>query len=205
MENNAFKSVAFGGFDKQDVVHYIEETAKAHEEELTRLRRENEELSGTSASLQEQTEALRQKAEEAEAECARLRTSLEAVTAERDSLRAEGSDCKRMRDEAEALRPDAEAYRQLRENVGSIECDARKRAAELERSTVARLRQLVTDFHAQYGELATTFDATARHLTDELRKVEVNLVQLPRSLDQVGVNLTELESTLEGKDEESKS
>ena len=28
MENYAFKSVAFGGFDKQDVIHYIEQTAK---------------------------------------------------------------------------------------------------------------------------------------------------------------------------------
>ena len=28
MENNTFKSVAFGGFDKQDVIRYIEQSAR---------------------------------------------------------------------------------------------------------------------------------------------------------------------------------
>ena len=39
MENNIFKSVAFGGFDKQDVIGYIERTAREAAEALAPLRR----------------------------------------------------------------------------------------------------------------------------------------------------------------------
>ena len=51
MENYSFKTVAFGGFDKQDVVRYLEQAAeknaalqRAHEEESEKLRGELEEL-----------------------------------------------------------------------------------------------------------------------------------------------------------------
>ena len=44
MENYAFKSVAFGGFDKQDVIHYIEQTAKEAAAVQERLQKENEDL-----------------------------------------------------------------------------------------------------------------------------------------------------------------
>ena len=39
MENNIFKSVAFGGFDKQDVIGYIERTAREAAEALAPLTR----------------------------------------------------------------------------------------------------------------------------------------------------------------------
>ena len=43
MENNIFKSVAFGGFDKQDVISYIERTAKEASEAQEKLQRERSE------------------------------------------------------------------------------------------------------------------------------------------------------------------
>ena len=43
----------------------------------------------------------------------------------------------------------------------------------------------------------STFTATASHVTGELRKVEVNLTQLPRAMDQASVELKELEKLLE--------
>ena len=56
MENYAFKSVAFGGFDKQDVIHYIEQTAKEAAAVQERLQKENEDL-------QTEAERLRREAE----------------------------------------------------------------------------------------------------------------------------------------------
>ena len=132
MENYAFKSVAFGGFDKQDVIHYIEQTAT----EIYPL-------------------------------------SLHDVL------------------------PISEAYAQFRDRVGDIECDAHKRAAELEASTTARLRRTVELFRAQYVTLMSSFESTASHVTAELRKVEVNLSQLPRAMDQAGTELNELAALLD--------
>ena len=55
MENNTFKSVAFGGFDKQDVIAYIERTSREAAAAQETLRQENEglrqELEGQSSQL----------------------------------------------------------------------------------------------------------------------------------------------------------
>ena len=48
----------------------------------------------------------------------------------------------------------------------------------------------------------STFTATASHVTGELRKVEVNLTQLPRAMDQAGAELKELEKLLERSGEQ---
>ena len=74
----------------------------------------------------------------------------------------------------------------------------------MESTTTARLRRTVELFRVQYGELMRVFGATADHVTAELRKVEVNLTQLPRAMDQAGTELHELSALLEqnGKKEE---
>ena len=110
--------------------------------------------------------------------------------------------CTQMSGELERLRPDAEAYAQFREKIGAIECEARKRAADLEADTQSRLLRTVETLRTQYQALMSTFTATASHVTGELRKVEVNLTQLPRAMDQAGAELKELEKLLERSGEQ---
>ena len=74
---------------------------------------------------------------------------------------------------------------------------ARPGAADLESETVSRLERITEDFRRRYQELMTIFDATATHVTGELRKVEVNLTQLPRAMDQAGKELEALAAELE--------
>ena len=45
--------------------------------------------------------------------------------------------------------------------------------------------------------LMSSFESTASHVTAELRKVEVNLSQLPRAMDQAGTELNELAALLD--------
>lgn len=54
MENYAIKSVTFGGFDKQDVIKYIERTAQ----EQKTLQEENEALRMRETELAEKAESL---------------------------------------------------------------------------------------------------------------------------------------------------
>ena len=42
-----------------------------------------------------------------------------------------------------------------------------------------------------------TFESTASHVTGELRKVEVNLTQLPRAMDQAGAELDKLTARMD--------
>ena len=80
---------------------------------------------------------------------------------------------------------------------GAIECEARKRADDLERATVLQLQQTLDLFRQQYQTLMSTFETTAGYVTGELRKVEVNLSQLPRAMDRPGTELNELAARLE--------
>ena len=105
-----------------------------------------------------------------------------------------------LREQLEALRPDAEAHVMLREQVGTIECEARQRAAELEERTVGQMRRATDQFRRQYQVLMNTVETASGHMTAELRKMEVALAQLPRTMDQTGVELNQLAAALEKTD-----
>lgn len=189
MDQYSIKSVTFGGFDKKDVIQYIEQGAEAQK------------------ALQAENDSLRQQVAALTAEGASLREQLEQLTAQHTALqdtltqeraaRLELEQLKPLQEEIDRLRPDAEAYAQFREKIGAIECEARKRAGDLEAASLAQLRQTVSLFRTQYQSLMQTFESTASHVTGELRKVEVNLTQLPRAMDQAGAELDKLTARMD--------
>ena len=186
MEQYAIKSVAFGGFDKEDVARYIEQ------------------LSQESGKLRDERNVLQERLEQAEQELAALREQLRELTAEKERLETENqrlapmeAESARLKEQLEALRPDAEAHVMLREQVGTIECEARQRAAELEERTVGQMRKATELFRQQYQVLMNTVETASSHMTAELRKMEVSLAQLPRTMDQTGTELKRLASALE--------
>ena len=109
---------------------------------------------------------------------------------------------RRLETEAGPLRADAQAYAQFRAKLGSIECEARKRADDLEIAASAKTRQAVQLFQSQYQALMESFEAAAGRVTGELRKIEVNLAQLPRTLDQTGAELQALAVRMDGQGRE---
>lgn len=208
MNNYPIKSVTFGGFDKQDVISYIERITtevsavqKELQEEAEHLRRQLEESEAARESLAAELEEANRGREETEAhlkEERALRESLQPVAAEAEELRRE---VEAMRAEQETLRADAQDYVRFREKLGAIECEAHMRAADLESSTYTQLRETVDLFRSQYQVLMSTFETAAAHVNGELRKVEVNLTQLPRALDRSGAELEELAARLEQRKE----
>ena len=186
MERSAIRSVAFGGFDKEDVDRYIEQ------------------LSQETEKLREERDALQEKADCLEKEADELRTQVQELTKAREELSAElarlaplEKENAQLKEQVEALRPDAEAHVMLRGQVGAIECEARQRAAELEEHTAGQMHKALDRFRQQYQILMSTFETASSHMTAELRKMEVTLAQLPRTMDQTGVELDRLASALE--------
>ena len=150
MENYAIKSVTFGGFDKQDVIKYIERTAQEQK------------------TLQEENEALRMRETE-------LAEKAESLSAQLERLTAEHTACQ------EALERET----------------ARRQELERLAATAAQLRKTIRIFQEQYQGLMETFETAAAHVNGELRKVEVNLTQLPRALDQTGTELSALAARID--------
>lgn len=205
MESYSFKSVAFGGFDKQDVVRYLEQSSEKAAAAQRELEAENEKLRTEAAARTEELERLRAQVEELTAERDGLQKKLETESAARadlEPLRALKEDAARLTAERDALKPDAEAYARFRERLGAIECEARKRADDLEEEAAAQTRRSLEEFRSRYQRLLSAFEATAGHVNGELRKIEVTLSQLPRALDQTGTELGELAARLEKRAEE---
>ena len=205
MENYSFKSVAFGGFDKQDVVRYLEQSSEKAAAAQRELEAENEMLRKQAADQMEELDRLRIQVEELTEQRDRLRDKLEteaAVRADLEPLRALEKEAARLTAERDALKPDAQAYARFRERLGAIECEARKRADDLEEEAAAQTRRTVGEFQDRYQRLVSAFESTAGHVNSELRKIEVMLSQLPRALDQTGAELNELAARLEKKPEE---
>ena len=91
MDNYAIKSVTFGGFDKQDVIQYIERAAeaqKALEEENASLKEQLADLEGKCGALGAQVETL-----------AAEHTRLQDALAEETALRQELEQLKPLREE----------------------------------------------------------------------------------------------------------
>ena len=200
MESYTFKTVTFGGFDKQDVAHYVEQLTQEHSAALSALQEENAALKEKSSHLEAANCALRTQADMQAASLSQLSAQAEKLLEEVAALRDYPEKYEALRTEADGLRKDAEAYVEFRNRIGNIECEAQQRAAKLEADTQARLRRMVDSFRAQYEALAGTFDAASAHVSSELRKVEVNLSQLPRALDPVDRELEKLDGILAGKD-----
>ena len=200
MESYTFKTVTFGGFDKQDVAHYVEQLTQEHSAALSALQEENAALKEKSSHLEAENRRLRTQADIQAASLSQLSTQAEKLLEEVAALRDYPEKYEALRTEADGLRKDAEAYVEFRNRIGNIECEAQQRAAKLEADTQARLRRMAESFRAQYEALAGTFDAASAHVSSELRKVEVNLSQLPRALDPVDRELEKLDGILAGKD-----
>ena len=186
MERNAIKSVAFGGFDKEDVARYIEQLSQ----EMEKLREERD-------ALQEKAERLEKETDELKAQVQELSKERESLSAEAERLAPLEKECAQLKKQVEMLRPDAEAHAMLRGQVGAIECEARQRAAELEEQTAGQMRKTTDLFRQQYQILMSTLETASGHMKAELRKMEVTLAQLPRTMDQTGVELDRLAAALE--------
>ena len=199
MESYTFKTVTFGGFDKQDVARYMEQLTREHEEALAALQSENAALKEKNSHLEAENRSLRTQSDAQAASLSQLSAQAEKLLEEVAALRDYPEKYEALRTEADGLRKDAAAYVEFRNRIGNIECEAQQRAAKLEADTQAQLRRMADSFRAQYEALTGTFDAAAAHVTAELRKVEVNLTQLPRSLDGVGRELEQLDAILPEK------
>lgn len=204
MENYSFKSVTFGGFDKQDVVRYLEQASEKAAAAQRELETENEALRREAADRAEELDRLRARVEALTGERDALREKLEAESAARadlEPLRALEQDVARLTAQRDALKPDAERYARFRERLGAIECEARNRADDLEEAAAAQTRRTLEDFRSRYQRLMSDFEGVCGHVNGELRKIEVTLSQLPRALDQTGTELNELAARLERKPE----
>ena len=235
---NTFKSSVFGGFNRDDVIRYIEKTSleskqqiEALEQESDGLCRENAELRDklaaaererdklaesystassaqdalkkglTISELRAQIEEGAQKLASAKADCDRQLKAKEEAAEQRiaeleaqhaERLSAAEQERKRLLSELDELRPQVEEYGRVKAHIADIELSARERADALDAATRERLQAMIAACRGHCEQVLSTLGATCESVSNELKRADAAVAQLPEAFTTLEGQLDEL-------------
>ena len=186
-----FKTCVFGGFDKQDVVSYLEEQAKQHADEVAALQQDKSDLRDKLKELAAACETLRERAdrlERAENEVLTLRGQVAALTEQCSGLQAAYERCK----------GPAEEYEKLRDHIAEIEISAHKRTEEFRAKAIDQLRGMVAQQRDWCGRERQRYDIVQQDVLQKLQQAQ-NVVgsDSGSAFDQMLAGLQAFEDGLE--------
>ena len=171
---------SLGGFNRRDVLQYLEQLSNAHRKELVELQKELTRCEGERKVLETTLAGLEDEKGSVAAEEARVRASLEESTATLARLRGElsetetqlaaaRSELNRYQCEVAELAPMAKNYEELKDRVATVELDAHRKAqatVDEARAQAAQLkaetRQWLEGVVAQYGTVRGAVDELLR-------------------------------------------
>lgn len=172
-----FKTCMFGGFDKDDVVKFIEKLAQEHQEEIAKL---TEELDGLReklitneiklAAADETAEELRHACEQYQADAAEttdLHAKLEQAMSELETLRTEN----------ESLRGPAKEYESIKDHIAQIEINAHRRTEEFRAEAIAKLKDSIAQQRAWCSAQQERYEQLGNDLMQQFRRAESELEQ----------------------------
>lgn len=197
-----FRTAAFGGFQKQDVLNFVEASTREHAEKVEQLNKELEQARTAQGDLAQELQDVTARLAQAEEENARLRAELTQRTGElSDAVMARNkfqSEASQLRQQVERLEPLATAYEALKERTAGIELEAHGRAQEIERTAKERAKKA----QAQLGEWMDKVGGAYSRLRSEL---EATLAQAAGEMRRVEKSLSEMSGEFAGHDDALKS
>ncbi len=193
-----FRTRMFGGFDREDVVAYIEKITKenkAQMEELTRagddLRRQNDELGQQLAILRKQAES-----------CQDSRREIETLTAQVQCLEAENRQLQeslhQTQKHCDELQVQADEYAKIRDHIAEIEINAHRRTEEFRAQAIQRLHETVSRQRSWCGENSTSYKELLSRFIEKLQSARDILQETDLSgFDDMLRSLDELDEELD--------
>ncbi len=178
--DNQFRSKAFGGFNRKDVIEYLERSAREHSEEVAQLRSLLDEAQKERDALQEQMQSL-------SAECDHLRGLAEAA----GQLPAAQEEIRRLQGRVAQLEPDAAAYAAIKERAATMELEAHQRAQAIvdqarkqADEVLGEARQWLGSLRREYGDLRLQVENTVAHAAADLDRVRQGLSNVSLCMDR---------------------
>lgn len=195
-----FRTAAFGGFQKQDVMDYLERSAREHAQRIAALQKELAEEKAAQAGEAERSAALEERIAALEAENQRLAADLSEreekltqATTELSELRTLSD---QLQDQLDKVTPAATAYEAVKDRTASIELEAHGRAQAIEqegRAKALKCQEQVKDWFSKtkeaYERLRADLTATMGHAAQELERAG-------RSMEELSDGLTEQDGAL---------
>lgn len=206
--DHPFRTAAVGGFNRQDVLTYLEAAAKKTEEEQRRSQMQLDHANQAADRAEEELRESRKRVQELTAEAEELRTKLtqtaEELSDSRGICKANMTELESLREEnevlkaqVEKLRPSAEAYDGLKERTAGLELEAHQRAQRIEDEAADQVRRIhhqmemwIQRVQREYDMLRTQVEATVSHAAEQIDRAG-------KSLEQVNVLVNNQEIELE--------
>lgn len=181
-----FRGAVFGGFQKQDVLSYIETATREHSAKVEMLKKELAGLTADKDALEAGQTELAAKAEVSATALVETAAALEQSTAELERKNARLAELERevttLKARVAELEPAAAAYQAVKDRTAGIELEAHCRAQAAEtaarervKAAGADLEQWMLKVQAEYDRLRTDVDATISHTGGELARVTKTL------------------------------
>ena len=206
--DHPFRSAAVGGFNRQDVLDYLEKTAaenaqkqqelekqlEQQKQELEQLRRRSGELEEREAIFSRERESMSRELEQTKGVLQDIRQREKAQSEELTQLRQERD---RLRARVAALEPDAAAYAAVKDRTAGMELQAHCRAHAVQEQADQQARQVRRQMEQWLRQVqqGSQVESTVSHAADELSKAG-------RCLDQLNQMLGEQEVALEAVSQE---
>lgn len=221
-QSKGFRSALFGGFKREDVLHYIEQTdSKYHAETeelrrqlteaqaaLSELRGQNETLTEKNAELLERlgemtldTDKIRAQLDEIERGFALQTSEIEAQNARAEELAAEND---RLTAENAKLSAKCGEYDASKDKIAEMELSAYRRAKRIEEDAKAELQKLRRQSLEMIDQVKRQLDVTKENYRTVLARSQQESAEMARKAGEVLGEIDRITAAL-GKGETDKS
>lgn len=189
--NTNFKTALFGGFDREDVVNFIQQLSQESQQRISTLEAENQELWERNHSLETELTTLRRlvlESSSATDTCRQLRQQLEELRAQYEQLGRE----------ADTLRSQAGEYQSLKDHIADIEISAHRRTEEFRADAIRQLRQLAQQQQDWCDQAREKYTQLSRQFGQKLLQAQRTLEEPDLSgFDEMTRSLRQLEDSFD--------
>ncbi len=193
---------SIGGFNRRDVMNYIETTDRAHGQQMADLRRELERTENARLELERELSEMRSEHGATAAEEAKVRASLEESTRTLAHVRGELSQAEtklavakgeltRLQEQVAQLEPLAKSYEELKERVALVELDAHRKAQATIDEANAQAAALREETRVWLEGVLGEYDKMRRAVEDQMAAVSA-MSQSIRESSEAAFRLKEL-------------
>lgn len=220
-QTRGFRSAIFGGFNREDVMHYIEETDTKYYTEtaelrsqlteaqsaMNELRTQNEALTAKNAELLERlgemtldTDKIRAQLDQIESGFSLQATEIEAQNARAAQLAAEND---RLTSDNAKLSAKCGEYDATREKIAEMELSAYRRAKQIEEDAKVELQKLRRKSMETIEQVRRQLDATKENYRTVLARNQQESAEMARKAGEVLGEIDKISASLGKKDGEA--
>ena len=168
--SESFKKCMFGGFDPEDVIAYIDRTAKENQAKIAALTEQNEALSKSNQEMQMELALLRRR-------CADQENESRAAEKWQQEWQAAQEKLQQLEEEAAMLRTQAQEYRSLKDHIADIEISAHRRTEEFRRAAIAQMQEIVNKQRDWCEEMKTKYLSVTEQFSQKLQQARQVLAE----------------------------